>query len=302
MNANEKRAALAGAIREGRFVVAPGVYDMISARLADRMGFPALYMTGYGVAASLLGLPDAGLATYADLADRVRTIAGGTRTPLICDADTGFGGLLNVRHTVQGYEHAGCAAIQLEDQETPKKCGHTPGRRVVPVRDMVEKVRVAVEARSDPNLLVVARTDARTKLGLDAAIERGRAYSDAGADVIFIEAPESEEEMARIGEAIDKPLLANMVEGGRTPILPARRLQSLGFAVAIHPTIGMLPAAGAMQRAMKGLLSDGETTDAEIPAISLAEMHALMGFEEVWAFERRWARESVAEADSASGS
>ena len=127
MNANEKRAALAGAIREGRFVVAPGVYDMISARLADRMGFPALYMTGYGVAASLLGLPDAGLATYADLADRVRTIAGGTRTPLICDADTGFGGLLNVRHTVQGYEHAGCAAIQLEDQETPKKCGHTPG-------------------------------------------------------------------------------------------------------------------------------------------------------------------------------
>ena len=302
MNANEKRAALAGAIREGRFVVAPGVYDMISARLADRMGFPALYMTGYGVAASLLGLPDAGLATYADLADRVRTIAGGTRTPLICDADTGFGGLLNVRHTVRGYEHAGCAAIQLEDQEIPKKCGHTPGRRVVPVRDMVEKVRVAVEARSDPNFLVVARTDARTKLGLDAAIERGRAYSDAGADLIFIEAPESEEEMARIGEAIDRPLLANMVEGGKTPILPARRLEALGFAVAIYPTIGMLPAAGAMQRAMKGLRRDGSTADTEVPAISLSEMHALMGFEEVWAFERRWARETGGEADSTSGS
>ena len=178
MNASEKRAALAGAIREGRFVVAPGVYDMISARLADRMGFEALYMTGYGVAASLLGLPDAGLATYADLENRVRTIANGTRTPLICDADTGFGGLLNVRHTVRGYEAAGCAAIQLEDQEIPKKCGHTPGRRVVPVRDMAEKVRVAVEARTDPNFLVVARTDARTSLGLDAAIERGRAYSD----------------------------------------------------------------------------------------------------------------------------
>ena len=291
MNANEKRAALAGAIREGRFVVAPGVYDMISARLADRMGFPALYMTGYGVAASLLGLPDAGLATYADLENRVRTIANGTRTPLICDADTGFGGLLNVRHTVQGYEHAGCAAIQLEDQEIPKKCGHTPGRRVVPIRDMVEKVRVAVEARTDPNFLVVARTDARTKLGLEAAIERGQAYSDAGADVIFIEAPESEEEMARIGETIDRPLLANMVDSGKTPILSAETLKALGFAIAIYPAAGMLPAAGAMRETFRTLLREGSTANLNVPAISLTEMHALMGFEEVWAFERRWARE-----------
>ena len=302
MNANDKRAALADAIREGRFVVAPGVYDMISARLADRMGFEALYMTGYGVAASLLGLPDAGLATYADLEDRVRTIAGGTRTPLICDADTGFGGLLNVRHTVRGYEDAGCAAIQLEDQEIPKKCGHTPGRRVVPIRDMAEKVQVAAEARRDPNFLIVARTDARTSLGLDAAIERGRAYSDAGADLIFIEAPESEEEIARIGEAVDKPLLANMVDGGKTPIMPAERLESLGFAVAIYPAAGMLPAAGAMQETFRSLLRDGSTADSNVPAISLAEMHALMGFEEVWAFERRWARETGGEADSASDS
>ena len=296
MNANQKRAALAGAIREGRFVVAPGVYDMISARLADRMGFEALYMTGYGVAASLLGLPDAGLATYADLADRVRTIAGGTRTPLICDADTGFGGLLNVRHTVQGYEHAGCAAIQIEDQEIPKKCGHTPGRRVVPIRDMVERVQVAVEARSDPNFLVVARTDARTKLGLEAAIERGQTYSDAGADVIFIEAPESEEEMARVGKAIDKPLLANMVDSGKTPILPAERLKSLGFAIAIYPAAGMLPAAGAMRETFRTLLREGSTANLDVPAISLTEMHALMGFEEVWAFERRWAREEAPQA------
>ena len=296
MNTSEKRAALAGAIRDGRFVVAPGVYDMISARLADRMGFEALYMTGYGVAASLLGLPDAGLATYADLVGRVRTIAKGTRAPLICDADTGFGGLLNVRHTVRGYEDAGCAAIQLEDQEIPKKCGHTPGRRVVPIRAMVEKVQVAAEARTDPNFLIVARTDARTGLGLDAAIERARAYAAAGADVIFIEAPESEEEIARIGESIDKPLLANMVDGGKTPILPAERLQSLGFAIAIYPAIGMLPAAGAMQAAMRSLLRDGSTANLEGPAISLSEMHALMGFEEVWSFERKWARgESASE-------
>ena len=293
MNAKEKRAALAGAIREGRFVVAPGVYDMISARLADRMGFEALYMTGYGVAASLLGLPDAGLATYADLQDRVRTIASGTRTPLICDADTGFGGLLNVRRTVRGYEDAGCAAIQLEDQEIPKKCGHTPGRRVVPVRDMVEKVQVAVEARRDHNFLIIARSDARTGLGLDEAIERGRAYAEAGADVIFVEAPESEEEIARIGESIDKPLLANMIAGGKTPILPAERLKALGFAIAIYPAAGMLPAAGAMRETFRTLLRDGSTANLEVPAISLSEMHALMGFEEVWAFERRWAREEA---------
>ena len=291
MNANEKRAALSSAIREGRFVVAPGVYDMISARLADRMGFEALYMTGYGVAASLLGLPAAGLATYADLENRVRTIASSTRSPLICDADTGFGGLLNVRHTVRGYEDAGCAAIQLEDQEIPKKCGHTPGRRVVPIRDMAEKVQVAAEARRDPNFLIVARTDARTSLGLDAAIERARAYAAAGADVLFVEAPESEEEIARIGESIDKPLLANMVDGGKTPVLPGERLESLGFAIAIYPAAGMLPAAGAMQETFRTLLRDGSTANLEVPAISLSEMHALMGFEEVWAFERQWARE-----------
>ena len=296
MNANENRAALAGAIREGRLVIAPGVYDMISARLADRMGFEALYMTGYGVAASLLGLPDAGLATFADLQDRVRTIANGTRTPLICDADTGFGGLLNVRHTVRGYEDAGCAAIQLEDQEIPKKCGHTPGRRVIPVRDMVEKVQVAAEARTDPNFLIIARTDARTSLGLEAAIERARAFAEAGADIIFVEAPESEEEIARIGESVDKPLLANMIDGGKTPILSAERLKSLGFAIAIYPAIGMLPAAGAMQEAFGSLLRNGSTANLKVPALSLSEMHTLMGFEEVWAFERKWGREESPQA------
>ena len=290
MTASEKRAALAGAIREGRFVLAPGVYDMISAKMADSLGFRALYMTGYGVAASHLGLPDAGIASYADIVGRVRAIAGGTGAPLICDADTGFGGLLNVRHTVRGYEDAGCSAIQLEDQEMPKKCGHTPGRRVVPVEDMVEKVRVAAEARRDPNFLIIARTDARTSLGLDEALARGRAYGEAGADVIFIEAPESEAEIARIGETFDKPLLANMVDSGKTPIVAAERLAALGFSIAIYPAIGMLPAAGAMKRAFETLLRDGSTANVDAPMISLPEMHTLMGFEDVWAFEKRWAR------------
>ena len=295
MNASEKRTALVAAIEEGRFVVAPGVYDMISAKLADRMGFEAIYMTGYGVAASHLGLPDAGIASYADMVARVRTIAAGTDSPLICDADTGFGGLLNVRHTVRGYEDAGCSAIQLEDQEIPKKCGHTPGRRVISIQDMAEKVRVAAEARADPNFLIIARTDARTNLGLDEALARGRAYAEAGADVIFIEASESEEEIARIGEVIDKPLLANMVDSGKTPIVPAERLKALGFSIAIYPAIGMLPAAGAMRRAFQALLQDGSTANVDAPMISLPDMHALMGFEEVWAFERKWARAEAAE-------
>ena len=186
------------------------------------MGFDCLYVTGFGTVASHLGVADAGIATYTDMVGRVGTMARGCRTPVIADADTGYGGLLNVRHTVMGYEAAGVSGIQLEDQEMPKKCGHTPGRRVIPAEEMVLKIRVAAEARSDPNFLIVARTDARTTLGLDEAIRRGKIFAEAGADIIFIESPESEAEMQAIGQAIDKPLLANMVEGGRTPILPAR--------------------------------------------------------------------------------
>src|SRR5919202_1381045 len=164
-------------LERGEFVVAPGVFEMFSARIADRMGFRALYMTGYGVSGSHLGLADAGLVTYTDMVGRARTIAEGVSTPLIADAGTGFGGLLNIRHTVRGYEAAGVHAVQIEDQETPKKCGHTPNRRVVPARDMCRKIEVAVDARTSPDTLIVARTDARTGLGLEEAIRRGRDYA-----------------------------------------------------------------------------------------------------------------------------
>jgi 2-methylisocitrate lyase-like PEP mutase family enzyme len=241
----------------GEFVVAPGIYDMISARLADGMGFPALYMTGYGTVASFLGLPDAGLATYSEMVGRVERIASQCATPLIADADTGYGGLLNVRHTVRGYEAAGAAAIQIEDQEFPKKCGHTPGRRVIPLEDMVRKVRVAVESRRSDEFLIVARTDARTTLGLDEALRRGEAYQKAGADILFIESPESEEEMARIGRAFDVPVLANLVEQGRTPLLPKARLAELGYRVAIFPRTGFLAAAAALIKVYGNQKEDG---------------------------------------------
>ena len=217
---DDKRGRLAQRLKQPGLVVAPGVFELISAKIADGMGFDCLYATGYGVVASHLGLPDAGLATYSDMVGRVAQIAKMTRTPFIADADTGYGGLLNVQHTVQGYEAAGACAIQLEDQEFPKKCGHMLGRRVIAAEDMAAKVRVAVDSRSDRNFLVVARTDARTTLGLDEALRRAERYLEAGADVLFVESPESVDEMRVIGERFNgAPLLANMVEGGRTPLL-----------------------------------------------------------------------------------
>ena len=262
---------------------------MVSLKLADAMGFEALYVTGYGVVASYLGLPDAGLATYTDMVGRVGAMAAMAATPLIADGDTGYGGLLNIRRTVRGYEAAGAAAIQLEDQEFPKKCGHTPGRRVIPVEDMRRRIEVAVEARSDPEFLIVARTDARSSLGLDEALRRGEAYVKAGADVLFIESPESEAEMARIGRSFDVPLLANMVEGGRTPLLPARRLEELGFRIAIFPVAGLLAAAAALQRVYRRLSETGGSAGAEETYFPFAEFNKLMGFEDIWEFERKHA-------------
>jgi 2,3-dimethylmalate lyase len=279
---------LKAAFAERRFVVAPGIFDMISAKIADGMGFDCLYATGFGTVASHLGVADAGIATYTDMVGRVGQMARGVKTPVIADADTGYGGLLNVRHTVMGYEAAGVAGIQLEDQEMPKKCGHTPGRRVIPAEEMALKVRVAAEARRNPDFLIVARTDARTTLGVEEAIRRGRIYADAGADVIFIESPESEAEMAAIGKAVDKPLLANMVEGGRTPILSVERLQAIGYAMAIYPAIGFLAAAAALERAYGHLRQHGDST-AIGESYGFNRMTELMGFPEVWEFETRWA-------------
>jgi 2-methylisocitrate lyase-like PEP mutase family enzyme len=270
-----------------RVIAAPGVYDMVSLRMAAAMGFDALYMTGYGTVASHLGLPDAGLASYADMVGRVEAMARMSETPLIADGDTGYGGLLNVRHTVRGYERAGAAAIQLEDQEFPKKCGHTPGRRVVSAEDMVRKIAVAAEARTSPDFLIIARTDARSSLGLAEAIRRARTYSEAGADILFVESPESPAEMEEIGRELgDKPLVANMVEGGRTPMLGAARLAEIGYAIAIFPVAGLLSAAAALNTVYRQIRETGSSLGAPTPLYPFAEMNRLMGFEEVWAFDK----------------
>jgi 2-methylisocitrate lyase-like PEP mutase family enzyme len=277
---------LAARLKQPGLISAPGVFDMISARIADGMGFDALYMTGYGVVASHLGLPDAGLASYTEMVGRVRQIAQGTATPLIADGDTGYGGLLNVDFTVRGYEAAGAAGIQIEDQEFPKKCGHTPGRRVIPIEDAARRIAVASQARSSKDFLIVARTDARTAHGLDEALRRGEAFVKAGADILFIESPESEAEMETIGRSFDVPLLANMVDGGRTPILSRAELERLGFKLAIFPVAGFLAMGAALRSVYGEILATGSTKGWTGELYPFDDFSRLMGFERIWAFDR----------------
>ena len=286
---SNKPAKLHTRLKQPGLVTAPGVYDMVSLRLADTFGFDALYMTGFGTVASHLGLPDAGLATYSDMVGRVTNMAQMARTPLIADGDTGYGGLLNVRHTVQGYEKAGASAIQLEDQEFPKKCGHTPGRRVIPTEDMVRKIRVAVEARESKDFLIIARTDSRTTLGLDEALRRAEAYAKAGADVLFVESPESEEEMRKIGASFDLPLLANMVEKGRTPVLSKSELEDIGYKLAIFPVTALLAGVQAMTQVYQQFKYTGSSVGQNAELYDFTALTKLMGFEDVWAFDKRHA-------------
>lgn len=267
----------------------PGVFDGISARAADAAGFSALYMTGYGAVASALGAPDAGLATFSEMLERVRCIAGAISVPFIADGDTGYGGLLNVERTVRGYEAAGAAGIQIEDQEFPKKCGHTEGRRVIPAEDAARKVAVAVAARASRDFLIVARTDARTSHGIEEAIRRAHLFVEAGADVIFVESPESVDELRLVAERLQGvPLLANMVEGGRTPFLSASELGAMGFKIALYPGSGFLAAAAALSAQYSFLRHAGTTAGTPVPMMPFAEMNRLMGFPRVWDFERRW--------------
>lgn len=286
MNAAQLRQQLKTKLAGPELLTAPGVFDLISVRLADSLGFDCLYMTGFGTVASYLGEADAGLATYTDMVNRVAAFCGASHTPIICDADTGYGGLLNVAHTVRGYERAGAAGIQLEDQEFPKKCGHTPGRRVIPVGDMARKIKVAAESRDDNNLQIIARTDARTSLGLDEALRRAEAYLEAGADVLFIESPESEEELRIIGSRFDVPLLCNVVEGGRTPQLSPADLQALGFSLAIYPSAGFLAVAKALQQVYGEIKARRGTLEAGPQLYGFKDMCELMGFPAVWAFDQ----------------
>jgi carboxyvinyl-carboxyphosphonate phosphorylmutase len=275
-------------LRAGQLVRVPGAYDALSARIVEQAGFPAIYMTGFGATAARLGQPDIGLLTQTEMCTHARDMVRAVKVPVIADADTGYGGLLNVQHTVRGYEAAGAVAIQLEDQEFPKKCGHMLGRRVVAAEDMAAKIRVAVDARSDRDFLIIARTDARTVHGLDEALRRAEIYLRAGADILFVESPESVEEMARIGRTFDVPLVANMVEGGRTPILSAAELERVGYRLAIFPALGFLAAGAALTSAYGELKDKGSSADLATPLYPFKDFSALMGFDWIAEFDRKY--------------
>jgi 2-methylisocitrate lyase-like PEP mutase family enzyme len=284
------RPSLKAALASGQFVLAPGIHDMITAVVSNKVGFDFVYASGYWMTESALGLPDAGIASYTQMLDRVATLCRTSSAGVIADADTGYGGLLNVHHTVRGYEEAGVVAIQIEDQEFPKKCGHTPFKRVVPLVDMVEKIKVAVEARRSSETLIIARTDARQTDGFEGALQRGRAYGEAGADVVFVEALESEEEMREACRRIQQPMMANMADGGRTPIRSRTELQAMGYAMAIFPAATGLAAAAAAEQVLNLLKQEGTSLSPDVPLFNFSEFNSLIGFEEVWAFEKRWAR------------
>ena len=289
-----KKTSLKSALASGKFVAAPGLHDMIAAVVANTFDLPFAYASGYWTTASAHGLPDAGIATYSEMLDRVTKLCRVSNAAIIADADTGYGGLLNVHHTVRGYEQAGVVAIQIEDQEFPKKCGHTPYRRVVPTIDMVEKIKVACEARSSDETLIIARTDARQSEGFEGAVKRGLAYAEAGADVVFLESLESTEEMREACRRINAPMMANMADGGRTPILSARELEEIGYAMAIYPSMTGLAAAQAVQTAMAAFVEHGTSQTPAQPLFDFSEFNQLIGFPEVWEFERRWARDRSA--------
>jgi len=266
----------------------PGVYDGITALAADKAGFKAVYMTGYGVHATL-GLPDMGLASLTEFAERISIIRQCSDLPIIADGESGFGSLGNVRRAVLDYERAGAAAMQIDDQEAPRRCGHTPGKRVVSIEEMVQRIRVAVDHRSTGGVLIIARTDSLAPHGLDEALRRCEAYANAGADILFVDAPETEDQLARIGRHCDKPMMVNIAPGGKTPVLPALALKQMGFAFAIYPSIALLASAGAIQGAFAKLHNGEVSADISGPPLSTDAGHALVGFPEMWAFERRYA-------------
>lgn len=240
-------------------LILPGAPDALSARLIEALGFEAVYITGAGVTNARLGMPDLGLITLAELADTVEAVRAAVTIPLVVDADTGFGGPLNVRRAVQMLERRGANAIQLEDQVFPKRCGHFAGKEVIPAAEMVAKLHAALDARAGDSLLIIARTDARQMLGLEAALERALLYREAGADVIFIEAPRSRDELAEIGRRLDGPLLVNVVEGGETPQLPAEELGTLGFSIVLYANAALRGAVHGMQVVLEHLRRTGST-------------------------------------------
>lgn len=286
-------AAFRALLAEPGLIVAPGVADAFNARIVAREGFKALYMTGGGTSATRLGMPDIGLLTMHEMVDNAQRIADAAGIPVIADADTGYGGPLNVRRTVIAYERAGVAAIHLEDQQWPKRCGHYVGKSLIPAQEMGSKVRAAVDARVDPDFAIIARTDAYSVEGFEAALDRARLYEEAGADIIFVEELRTKEELRAATQAVKAPVLYNMASSGKTPFLSSQEIEELGFKIAIYPNFVMLAAIPAIQTVLRALRDEGSIVKHAHMMASAKERLSILGLEEIQALERLYAVEDT---------
>jgi len=293
--------ALRQLLRQPGIIVAPGAYDCLTAKLVEREGFPAVYMTGAGTAVTRVGKPDLGLASLTEMVANASAIASTITVPLIADADTGYGGAWNVYRTVQEYEKAGVAALHIEDQAFPKRCGHLDGKEVVPLSEMAVKLRAACDARSDADLVLIARTDALAVTGLDDTLRRCVAYVEAGADVLFVEALRTQDEIMRLRREVDVPLLYNFVEHGKSPLIPVPQLAELGFKLVIFPGSLMLSLSTMAQRILREIRERGTTASLLDDMGSVVELFNLMGMDEVLARDARWTASTAATPVGAGG-
>jgi carboxyvinyl-carboxyphosphonate phosphorylmutase len=280
-------AKLRQLLREPEIIVAPGAYDCLTAKLIECEGFPAVYMTGAGTALTRLGKPDLGFATLSEMVSNAAAMASTVSIPLIADADTGYGGSLNVYRTVREYERAGVAALHIEDQVFPKRCGHLDGKQVVASEEMVIKLRAAVEARTDEDFVVIARTDALAVTGIDDTLRRCQAYVEAGADVLFVEAVRSQEEIQRLVREVTAPLLYNFVEHGKSPLLPIMELQRLGFKIVIFPGSIMLAVLPLVREILAEIKQQGTTEELLHRMTNVVELFETMGLSEMLALDAR---------------
>jgi len=280
--------ALRQLLHQPGIIVAPGAYDCLTAKIIEREGFPVVYMTGAGTAVTRVGKPDLGFASPTEMLANASAIASTISVPLIADADTGYGGALNVYRTIQEYEKAGVAALHIEDQAFPKRCGHLDGKEVVPCAEMVVKLYAACEARTDEDLVIIARTDALAVTGLDDTLRRCAAYAEAGADVLFVEAFRTQEEIERVRREVDVPLLYNFVEHGKSPLLPVSQLEALGFKMVIFPGSLMLSVCTLAQRILREIRQHGTTASLLGDMGSVVDLFNLMGMQEALALDAKW--------------
>ncbi|NWG01719.1 MAG: oxaloacetate decarboxylase [Syntrophaceae bacterium] len=278
-------------VLDEEILILPGAYDALSAKIIEQASFKAVTLGGYPTSASLLAKPDVSLLTLTEMVNQARYIAESVDIPLFVDGDTGHGNVTNVQRTVRVFENAGVAGLFIEDQVFPKRCGHMEGKQVISTGEMIAKIKAAVDARRDDDLMIMARTDSLAVYGMDEAIERGNRFAEAGADIIFIEAPSSIDDMRRVCREVKAPMSANMVEGGKTPILTAKELQEIGYSIVTFPLSTLYAAAWGVRRVMEELAKKGTTTGIMDKMITFSDFNQLVGLEEVRAIERHYYKE-----------